>query len=277
MGMSKWFLNIPKKFHIFWSGGSLPYLRYLTAYTFKKFNPEWEINLWTSQVKSKVRTWNTHQLNYPETWEDWTDKLYRLCDNIHAIDFKSELGVDNAISEVHKSDLLRYWFLNKEGGVYSDTDIVYFRPITNLEINKPENKNKETFVCISHYGHSNGFFLSAKGSEFFRRMYEIARWLNHSSVYQSAGPDLCNANYPTLESIEKISSVENIGMDAVYFYNGQHIDHIYNRNELIFDDNSIGLHWYAGHTLSGNFLNNTNGGLKNLPNNILGKLCNISI
>lgn len=272
----KWFLNVPKKLHLFWSGGKLPYLRYLTAYTFKKLNPEWEINLWTSQFKFRTRTWNTGELNYPETWEDWTDKLYRICDNIYAVDFKSEFGIENNISEVHKSDLLRYWFLNKEGGVYSDTDIIYFRPITALEVNNKQNRLVETYVCISIYGHSNGFFMSVKDSEFFGDMFEQAKRCELTK-YQSNGPDLCNRLFPTLESINKISPAVDIGMNAVYYYNAQYIERLYREKEPMFHANSIGCHWYAGHPLSGNFLNNTNGGLKNLPDNIMGKLCNISL
>ena len=264
--------QIPKKLHLFWSGGSLPYLRYLTAYTFKKLNPDWEINLWTSQIRFKTRTWNTHELNYAETWEDWTDKFYKLCDNIYAVDFKSEFGIENHISEVHKSDLLRYWFLNKEGGVYSDTDIFYFRPITTLEVNNGKNRLKETFVCISIYGHSNGFFMAAKGSDFFKYMFAQAKMCDLKN-YQSNGPDLCNRLFPDIESIAEISPVADIGMDAVYFYNARNIDRIYKENRPMFHANSIGCHWYAGHPLSGNFLNNTNGGLKNLPDNIIGKLC----
>jgi hypothetical protein len=273
--MKRWCLSVPKKFHIFWSGGSLPYLRYLTVKTFKELNPSWEINLWTSQFKSKVRTWDTHELNYAEKWEDWTDRLYKLCDNIYSVDFEN-LGVRNIIAEVHKSDLLRCWILKEIGGVYSDTDIFYFRPITDLLVNKLKNKDIDTFVCICHYGHSNGLWMGVKGSKFFSLMFEEAKKIDPSR-YQSNGPELCNRIFRTIESINKISPAVNIGMEAVYYYNGQHVDVIYSETRLIFDKNSIGIHWYAGHPFSGAFLNNTNGGLTNLPENIIGKLCKSTI
>jgi hypothetical protein len=66
-----------------------------------------------------------------------------------------------------------------------------------------------------------------------------------------------------------------MGMDTVYCYNGQNINKLYQLNDLVFGPNSIGCHWYAGSPISGAFLNNTNGGMKNLPNNIVGKLCRI--
>lgn len=267
-----WHLNVPKILHVYWSG-SLPYMRYLTLATFKKFNPTWEIIVWTPKVPSKIVTWQTGELNYQKNWEDWAPKLSGF--DVRQVDME-DYNLSNEISEVHKSDFLRYNILYKYGGVYSDMDIIYFKPITNLEVNKKENLNKESFVCISHYGHSNGFFLSAKGSAFFERMSLIARSFN-TNVYQSVGPDLCNKHYPTLESIKEISPVENIGMEAVYFYNGQMVSTLYRETDLWFHKKSIGCHWYAGSHLSGKFLKETKGGTENLPNNLMGKLCKISI
>jgi hypothetical protein len=272
--MNRWKLNIPKKIHFYWSG-KMPYLRYLSALSFKRLNPEWEINIWTSQVKSKIRTWNSYELNYSENWDDWTEEFYNLSNEFHAVDFK-KLGVSNSISEVHKSDLLRYWILNKYGGVYSDTDIFYFSPIADLSVNNKANKNIETFVCVCIYGHSIGFLMASAGSGFFKRMFDEACEVDMIK-YQSIGPDLCNSLFPTVESINDFYPVVNIGMDAVYFYNGQHVDEIYNQEGLKFPKGAIGIHWYGGHPLSGKFLNATNGGLKNLPDNLMGKLCKLSL
>lgn len=272
--MNDWYLNIPKEINFYWSG-KMPYLRYLSALSFKRLNPEWKITLWTSEIKSQIRTWQTRELNYAQNWDDWSDRFFDLCDNVFPIDFE-EFGVSNDISEVHKSDLLRYWILNHHGGVYSDTDIVFFNPIVSLSVNSKENRAVETFVCISGYGHSNGFFMATAGSGFFGRMFDEARKVKLIK-YQSNGPDLCNRLFPTIDSINKLSPAMNIGMDAVYYYNGQHVDEIYRHKELRFPKWSIGIHWYAGNPLSGSFLNNTNGGLKNLPDNIIGQLCRTSL
>jgi hypothetical protein len=270
-----WYLKVPKIFHVYWGVGKLPYLRYLTVASFMKYNPEWEVWLWYPKYPSRIVTWGSHELNYRNIWDDWFQKLLKLDIKLMSVDL-TEFKQTNEISEVHKSDFLRYYFLSKYGGVYSDMDIVYFKPIINLEINRRKNKNKETFVCISDYGHSNGFFMAAEGSAFFKSMFELAKHVELNK-YQSNGPNLCNLNYPTIESIEKISPVEDIRMNAVYYYDAQHINSLYQKTELIFHPNSIGCHWYAGSVLSGIFLNNTNGGLTNLPNNIIGNLCRISL
>jgi len=273
--VTKWYLKIPKIFHVYWGVGKLPYLRYLTVASFMKYNPDWKVWLWYPKYPSRIVTWGSYELNYRNIWEDWFQRLLKLDIKIIPTDL-TEFGMNNSISEVHKSDFLRYYFLGKYGGVYSDMDIVYFKPITNIDVNKRENKNKETFVCISEYGHSNGFFMAVEGSQFFKSMFEIAKRIDLTK-YQSNGPDLCNARYPTIESIEEISPVANIGMDAVYYYNGQNVNKLYQLKDLLFSENSIGCHWYAGSPLSGAFLNSTNGGLINLPNNIIGRLCHISL
>ena len=267
---NQWHLHIPKILHVYWGVGSLPYLRFQTVKTFMKLNPDWKIILWLPKHPSKVLTWNTGQLNYSSTWADYTVDLLNLPIEKKYFDLK-EYGLSNNISEVHKSDFLRYHLLSEYGGVWTDMDILYFKSIVDLEVNKKENKDKETFVCISKYGHSNGFFMAAKGSKFFGEMFKLA-YDADLSKYQGNGPDLCNKYYPKLEAINEFSPAIDIGMDAVYFYNAQRLLEIYDIKDAKFPETSIGIHWYAGHSLAGKFLNETNGGLVK-SETLLGKLC----
>jgi hypothetical protein len=245
----------------------------MTVKSFIDYNPDWQVIFWYPKFPYAVITWPSSELNYQSNWQDYLPELLKLPIIKKEVDFK-DFGLSNEISEVHKSDFLRYYFLSVYGGVYSDMDILYFRPITNLDVNKRVNRNKETFVCFSHYGHSNGFFMSAIGSRFFKAMLALTDKCDFRK-YQGMGPDLCNDYFPTLESIADISPVRNIGMEAVYYYDGQHVHSIYTDKNLNFPSSTIGLHWYAGSYLSGLFLRNTNGGLNNLPDNILGNLCKI--
>ena len=193
--MKRWILSVPKILHVFWTGSRLPYLRYMAVKSFMTLNPEWKVMLWYSKYPYSVVTWRTSELNYPVNWEDYTPELMELPITKMEVDFK-DFGMSNDISEVHKSDFLRYYFLHKYGGVYSDMDILYFRSINNLEVNKRVNKNIDTFVCISHYGHSNGFFMAKPGSKFFETMFGLAHNFD-GGKYQSVGPDLCNYNFST--------------------------------------------------------------------------------
>ena len=269
-----WHLNVPKILHVYWSATPMPYLRYATVTSFMAQNPDWEVMLWLPKYKYKVVTWQTSELQYTLSgFVDYYPELLKLPITINYLDLE-DFGESNEMSEVHKSDYLRYWMLYKYGGVYSDMDILYFANIDKLKVNTEENKDKETFVCISpHYGHSAGFYMAAKGCRFFKKMYESVKI--DPTIYQSVGPDAMNEAYPTLESINEITPAAEIGMEAVYAYDGRRIIDIYISRKKIpskFTEYSIGIHWYGGHPMTARFLTNTHGGVNRIPNNVLGRL-----
>lgn len=269
--MGKWFLNVPKKLHVYWGTEPLPYLRYKTVESFMKYNPSWDVILWLPKYPAKVLTWSTRELDYKSVWDDCFPDLIALPIEKKFLNFE-DFKFPNDASEVHKCDFIRYRILAEFGGVYSDMDILYFKPITKLKVNIPENKDKDTFVCISNYGHSNGFFMSAPDSKFFRRAAYHTLQEYRKENYQSLGPDLCNKYFPDMESVNKISPAVNIDMEAVYAHDAQHIKEIYTNTKPRFTENSIGCHWYAGHQLAGKFLKDTNGGKERVPNNLIGNL-----
>jgi len=93
----------------------------------------------------------------------------------------------------------------------------------------------------------------------------MAKVVWNANNYQSIGSILSNRLFPKIESIQQIlptlNSI-NIPMDAVYAYNASNIKEIYQSTDMSrFTPTSIGLHWYAGHTLAGEFLQRTNGGV----------------
>jgi hypothetical protein len=266
-----WNLSVPKIFHVYWGGGVLPYLRYLTVKSFQKLNSDWKIILWIPKIHTKENTWNSHELEYPVNCKDYYSELLKL-DNVHEVDFE-DMGFKNTASEAHKSDFLRMYLLYTVGGIWSDTDIIYFKPITTLEFNIPENSDKETFVCICHYGHSVGFIMSAKGSVFYKKMSEVSGASYNPNDYQCLGSTMFNKYFPTLATIEKISPAINMKMDVVYSHDADHIKELLTNRRPNFTDNSIGCHWYAGHKQWGAFFESTNGGLSNLPDSIISKLC----
>lgn len=268
-----WKLKVPKILHVYWGSDPLPYLRFKTIDSFLKLNPDWRVILWMPKFPYAVVTWQTKELNYARNWTDFLPELLNLPIEKKFVDM-SDFGMSNEISEVHKSDYLRLWLLSEYGGVWSDMDIVYFKPMTDLEVNREENEEVETYVCISHYGHSSGFYMARPRSKFFEYMADYSKAERKPELYQSNGPNACNKYFPTIESIAEISSVVNIKMDAVYAHDGQHIPELYNGTKSRFTHWSIGCHWYAGHPLSGEFLNSTDGGLKIMRDNIVSNLIN---
>lgn len=162
----KWHLTVPKIFHTYWGGDVLSYMRYMTIVSFMRQNPDWRVILWLPAEESIKRTWGSRELNYDVLCDDYLPKLMELPIEKIRVDFR-DYGYANTISEVHKSDFLRMHLLGTMGGLWSDMDVLYFKPMTALGVNKPENANKETYVCISHYGHSAGFLMALPGSRYY--------------------------------------------------------------------------------------------------------------
>lgn len=269
--ISMWHLpRIPKILHVYWGYEILPYMHYATVSSFIRHNPDWDVWLWRPQEKTTNKTWSGSEHKYAVTCSDYLPVLEMLVDEINTFDFNQFNPL--VVSDVHRSDYIRFYALSTFGGVWSDMDIIYFNPIDNLEVNVPDNAHKSTYVCISHYGHSNGFFMSTEGSEFFIAMKYMSRKEFNPSVYQSNGVNACNTWFPTVASIDKVSSCANIGMDAVYAHDAQHIGDFFTNCKPKFTEYSIGAHYYAGSPKWGQFMYETNGGLINLPNTLIGNL-----
>jgi len=266
-----WHLSVPKIMHIYWGGEKMPYMRYMTIKTFMNFNPDWRIMFWYPKHLFVKLTWSTSELRYDVPCDDYLPELMKLPIDKNEVDF-IDFGFRNNVSETYKADLIRLHLLNICGGVWSDTDILYFKPITALSVNKPANRDKETFVCMGGYGHSIGFLMAAQGSKFFERLSASAVQEYDENKYQSMGVDMYNRDYPTLESINRFSPAVNISMDAVYTHDASHVTELINGTLPQFTPGSIGCHWYAGHSLWGKFLTETNGGKDNLPDCIIGNL-----
>lgn len=104
------------------------------------------------------------------------------------------------------------------------------------------------------------------------RVLALAKQLHNSKDYQSIGNEMLNKNFGTLPIINAIASVRDIGMEAVYAYDCYQMIKSFTDLTNRFTGDSIGLHWYGALAETGKFLQETNGGLVNLPNNILGNL-----
>lgn len=269
----EWKLDVPKIAHFYWGGDIMSYIRYMTIPSFIKQNPDWRVILWEPSEVSVKRTWASRELNYDVQCDDYYPKLEELPIERHKVDF-TEWGFPRSISEVHKSDFLRLYLLATMGGVWSDMDILYFKPMTELAVNKEENAHKESYVCISHYGHSAGFLMSTPGSAYYARLVELAKKNYLPTEYQGIGATMFNQYFPKVSDIEKISSVVNIDMAAVYAHNALSISDIIDGKPSRFSPYSIGIHWYAGHPLWANFIKNTNGGLVNLHPSVITEVLN---
>jgi hypothetical protein len=262
-----WKIDIPKICHIYWGGRKLIYLRYLTVKTFIKLNPDWRVILWYPVREFKGVSWGIN-CSYEKKCRDYSVDLLNLPIEKQPIDF-GQLRFGENTAEVHKADYTRISVMGMYGGVWSDLDVIYFKPMDELRANTEENNGKEVYVCIGDYGHSTGFIMASAGSHFFSKLSEYATHEYRPGNYQCLGPDIFNKYFPTLKSIP--NSV-NLSMDIVYAHNCHRVNELLNGSKARFTDESIGCHWYAGNNLWADFLDKTCGGETNLPDNIIGNL-----
>jgi len=267
--MDNWHLHkIPKIVHFYWAGKPLSYIQFLTIYTFWRLNPDWEIQFHIPVSATTDISWDSIEQKYKFSGRDWFKMRWELPIKSFTHNFE-RYGLSNTMSEVHKSDFLRWHLLSTTGGLWSDMDILYSKPIDCLDLNILENCNIDTIVSICRYGHSIGFLLSSPGNEYFRRLFELAKSSWKAQEYQSVGVNMINGNFRTTKTISSSFpklTVSSISMDTVYPFNASRVNNLFTQDNLsVISEGTIGLHWYAGHKAAGEFLNKSMGGETNLP------------
>lgn len=299
---------IPKRIFFYWGNDKMSWMRYMSLYSFRKLNPEWEMILYKSKQDIYEKKWNCENIQDFFSFDgvDYLDKIKEL--NIKIIEWeisdnkiKKDLDLKN-ISSSHKSNFLKWSKLYEDGGFYSDLDILYIRPIDNLYNHIIEN-NYNGIICQSDWI-SIGFLASEKNNNFFKDVFNNSLKTYNDKTYQSAGViSIYNMLYNMLfndknvnNSINTKNALKNINKlyKNINFYNIPfHVVYpfIFNNDipvslnnimKINYDkkllntlkEDTIGFHWYAGYNLSqklNNLLNNDN---YNDYNNIITDLIN---
>lgn len=263
-------VKIPKVCYLYWGGGILSYLRYLTVYSFIKFNPGWEVHIYTPFIPGGSRhSWNSHEQKYEVLGADYFYKLQSLGAKIIKFDF-TKIGIPCGISEVFKSDILRWHLLSTYGGFWSDFDIVYFRPMIDV---LSKFGDFDTLTCWHEYC-SIGFLMSSPNNSVFKWAKDSCMGHFDSSQYESVGCWLFMSKFKNFNNFRKNfpkNKIFNIPKSVVYPLDSNHIPQIYEGNhDYLFTGDTVGLHWYAGSKIAGEFQNMVGPESYKVLNNTLG-------
>lgn len=254
--------RIPRKMHFYWGNEATSFLRYLSVYSFRKLNPDWEINLHIPKASHQGHaSWNTWE-SYDSAHfkgRDYSSELFCIPGlNLREVDFSAFPELEDA-TEVHKSDFFRWHLMAREGGVYSDIDILYCRPFEDLYFNTEAHRDAEAVICLREQGHIIGFFMAAPRNPMFERLAEAA--LKHLDVnqYQAIGSTLMNKLYPDEAAIQaKFPGMAfvNLPMGVVYPFDWTQAAKIFQgRDDSALGAETIGVHWFAGNPGSQQFNN----------------------
>lgn len=246
----------------------------MTLYSFRKFNPDWEMVLCLSQKNTKVADWNTHEVQdfFNYSGASYFDKLTELNIIIEQVEFPKEFKM-SITNPVHESDLYRYYKLYNDGGFYSDMDILYFRSMSDF-YNEVITNNFDTIIhsCPSYA--AIGFLGAQKDNIFYKELMMSALSSVANKSYQLFGVELiykfCGVERTGAGLVGDVIknkynnlNIHNIDSCLVYQYDCDNIrtafDNSFGVND--FDSKAIGYHWYAGSHISQGYnklLNETN-------------------
>jgi len=266
--------KIPKKIFFYWGGGKLSWMRYMTLYSFRKFNPEWEMTLYVSDDK-KEQGWKGNNLQDYVAYkcdDDHIGKINNLNIIIKKVEFpEHHFNLTSQMDPIHKSDVFRYYKLYEKGGFYGDLDILFFRSIDKI-YNDIIDKNSDTIFFEAQNHNAIGFLGSSINNEFYKNLFDNINTAGYGN-YQSYGTiyinQLYNSNPAQPTVIQQINkkhpklNVYNIPKNLVYKYDWLTINNMFTNGVDInqFDEKSIGYHWYGGHKLAqeyNNLLNENN-------------------
>lgn len=246
--------NYPKIFHSYWDGSSMSYLTYLTYVSFLKYHPDWSVVVHIPKQRIEKITWFTPEQKDKYTGTNYFDKLldnHRIVKNY--VDFE-KIGFYNNISEVIKSDYLRYYMLYKYGGVWSDNDIIY---TSSLEDKLNYNNENILFKCSytkGSYYYPIGFFCCKRNSSFFKYLIKYSKIYYNKDHYQCIGATMIN----DLIDKNKIDIRNSIFLDNTYYlpFHFNQLDKIFKLKNSNLHNNTFGVHWFNGAKESKIYQNN---------------------
>lgn len=243
-------------------------LQVFTVESFHKLNPSWNINIYTPIQKYEGRA--KYIPNY--TGKDYFYLIKNMnYINIAEVDL-AEYGVKMSMHNILRSDIFRYYILYNCGGVWSDFDVIWLRPmehINNIEsvgnVSIRDMGAMVTFYKTTEGHHNIGVLLSAKGHPFYKVLIEKTIDIQNSHLgkddkfeHQSFGSTLWNSLYPNLNSvIDEFSDVVGFKYQTFAPYSIYDIERLYLKKDLtpLNDNNVVGLHWFNGHQLSKDYIN----------------------
>lgn len=187
-------LSCPKLFHYFWD--DMKKITFLHLYSLRSsvyYHPDYQHIIWIPVNPEKHITWDEycHKDEFVEDpkWEDYFNEIKKIQNvTIKYIDMCTFLGVNNEMSEIHKSDLLRYKLLYRYGGIWSDLDIVYRKAITDVVDVQFDTLNVLCKRMMNHFIYIPiGLLASKRNCPLFNNIFNYALSKYDPNGYQSMG------------------------------------------------------------------------------------------
>lgn len=236
---------IRKVMSFFWSGGKVSWMRYMCLYSFRKLNPDWEIRLYGVTGTRGLRAWTSGEGLDAEDY-----KGINYSEKLDALNVKASLWIPPIanLSPTHAADLFRWDYLQSESGWYSDTDVLWVRPMPDIDAD---------FVGCETYGIIGVGLLAGKPNDLWKGLYESALSGYDPKGYQSTGTEAIYryARLPAMSGWELIAQslkqlhptveIEILPHEVYCPWNATQVYNIFSKTETV-PEACVGIHWFGG-------------------------------
>lgn len=249
----------------------MSWMRYMTLYSFRKLNPDWQMTLYLSEpngINSKTWIDSPMQDFHNFTGRDFFHRIKDLDVSVEKwelTDFPDNVD-PNKIGASHKSNFFKWWKLSRVSGFYCDLDVLFVKPIDELY-----EQCKQSDVVISHTNYfSIGLLGSSGQNRFFHDIYKHTFQSYNPKEYQSAGVMslhswckqiaedkeipiyLC---YSLIRRLYRPLRFFNMPMSWIYPWLWNQMDHVFRKSHKGVSAECVGIHWYAGAEVSQRYNN----------------------
>ena len=264
---------VSKHIYFFWGNSVMSWMRYMTLYSFCKFNPEWDITLYLSKHDVNNKTWRMKNIQdfFSYKGENYIDKIHDLGITVEVTEEYRDM------TPSHASNFFKWDILANSGGIYADMDILWVKPFDDFY-----DSFKDYDVAICQTDMVSIGLLGSSGNKFFGDILENTFKNYNKSRYQSAGVesiyDLYNCDHGDVfkEGINSYPYLKffNIPMEVVYPFSSKQTDMVFGGDGEL-SRATIGYHWYAGHPTAQKYNNILTGENYKEYNTLFTKLCSI--
>lgn len=248
---------------MYWDRSPMSILQALTAVSFNRYNPDWEINVY---VPKQSYTGNSKYIpNY--VGKDY----FYLVEQIKAVNIVevnlNDYSIDTGLHNILRSDILRYHLLYDVGGVWSDFDVIWLKPMEhfrNIEYygDTPINEVSTIVSLIKEKGggHSIGIMVHSKHDQYALALINLTKQVKPPYGHETFGSVMISSVYPTLDSLAGFENLIGVKHETYYPYDihppNPTFNKLYLENDLSYINNNVMcLHWYNGKELSKQYVN----------------------
>jgi hypothetical protein len=254
---------VPKICHFYWGGSSpMPELMIFTILSFHRYNPDWQIIVYSTLQKNEDLGVNLFNPVY--VGKDY----FPLLESMPFVIIKkiniSDYGIRRGIHSSMGSDLLRTNVLYYIGGIYCDFDVLWLKSINEIvNIDCIGNPLKfDATICLYQFKtgfHSIGVVIAKKNSRFIYLWMNYQRMIHKRLSYQLFGNELLNKKFHGLREIQSLlPGILALKYETFYPYSIYNLKQLYVDNDLspLDNKNTLALHWFNAHPLTQDYLGN---------------------